>query len=268
MTLSLPFATEDQTFSFNYLRQGKAGFIAPGVVLSGDMAVSPASGLQVQIAAGEAYIQQSVARLGSFYASRGLYYCFNDGVANPYNSISAPISNPRVDMVIARVYDVYEQQLSGASYWQFQWIQGVETAGANVTYGSSGYLAGVGTLPANSLLLAYVLQTVGESSIASGNVLMDPFMGGWQALTLASGVSADTPGFYIPSWRREGDVVRLKGEMYGTSISTWATLPSGMWPSRSVSPPGDALMINASGILTTPTGVGSLTLDGFTFTLS
>src|ERR1700757_392879 len=166
MTLSLPAYTQDQLFPFTYLRMGMGSFATPGVVMPGDMLVSPGSGLQVQIAAGEAYIQQTVAKLGAFYASRGLYYVFNDSVANPYNSIAAPSVNPRIDQVIARVYDVYEQGLGGSSFWRYEWLVGVETSGANLTN-----LSGAAALPANSLRLAYVLQTVGESSISGGNIL-------------------------------------------------------------------------------------------------
>src|SRR5487761_1581670 len=112
MGIGLPFATQDLQYPFSYLRMGQNGYNGPGTVLSSDMLVSPGSGLQVQVAAGEAYIQQTVARLGSFYASRGLYYVPSDSTASPANTITAPVSNPRVDQIIARVYDAYEQQLT------------------------------------------------------------------------------------------------------------------------------------------------------------
>lgn len=172
MAKSLPAYTQDNQYPFSYLRMGQLGYNSPGVVFAGDMQVSPGTGLQVQISAGEAYVQQTVARLGSFYAQRGVYQIFDDSVDNPYNTITAPVSNPRVDQVIARVYDSYEQQLSGNSYWRYEWLPGTETSGAQINNPSgSGYLAGAAALPDNSLCLAYCLSTVGMNSWSSGNIL-------------------------------------------------------------------------------------------------
>jgi hypothetical protein len=161
--LSLPGFTQDQAYAFDYLRMGKTD--NQGIVQTDDFVVSPGAGLQVQIAAGEAYVQQTVAKLGSFYASRGQYYIFSDSVASPYNTISAPITYSRVDQIIARVYDSYEQGLGGSSFWHFEWLTGSETYGASLAN-----LNGIASLPDNSLLIAYVLNTVGESSISGGNI--------------------------------------------------------------------------------------------------
>lgn len=171
MALGTPAFTTDQSYPFETLRLLMGAQASPGVVLPRDMLVTPASGLQVSVAAGRSFVAETVATEGSFYTTGGLYFNYNDAPSAPYNNILAPSVSPRVDQVILRVYDVVEQVISGSSFARFEWLQGTETSGANVTPGSGGYLAGASPLPPNSLGLAYVLQTVGESSISSGNIL-------------------------------------------------------------------------------------------------
>ncbi len=130
------------------------------------MVVTPGAGLQVSIAAGAAYVQQTVQNEGSTFYN-GLIFCMNDAAASPYNTITAPLSNPRIDQVILRVYDVSEQGLSGSSFARFEWLTGTETSGANLTN-----LTGAAALPANSLNLAYVQQDVGEASIEPEDILL------------------------------------------------------------------------------------------------
>lgn len=80
---------------------------------------------------------------------------------------------------------------------------------------------------------------------------------GWQALTLASGVSA-LAGSFAPSARLRGDTVTLRGVLTGTSISTWATLPVGLAPASDVSTAIRVMASNGSGVLSITTG-GALT---------
>lgn len=228
MSKSLPAFTQDNQYPFSYLRMGQLGYNSPGVVLAGDMQVSPGTGLQVQISAGEAYVQQTVARLGSFYAQRGVYQIFDDSVDNPYNTITAPVTYPRVDQVIARVYDSYEQQLSGSSYWRYEWLPGTETSGASLTN-----LNGAATLPDNSLLLAYCLATTSMSSWSSSNINNifgngTVIAGPWYQSTLASNIA----GFALARWEGGGDGgrnLRVAGDLTnntgGTTSATVATLP-------------------------------------------
>lgn len=238
MTLMTPLFTQDQSYSAWMLRRERASLYSPGVSVGSDLLVTTTGGLQVSIAAGSAYIQQTVEATEPSAADNGLYYTYNDSVANPYNTISAPITNPRIDQVILRVYDIVEQGLSGASFARFEWLPGSETAGANVTPGSGGYLAGVTSLSVNSLRLAYVLQTVGEVSISSANILnVAPSLligtGAWVALTSASG------GFLSAAFgRRRGDAVELKGRFTVLSGAmaagaVFCNLPAALVPATS-----------------------------------
>lgn len=163
MTITPPAFATDLAYGFDILRKQMSTIVGPGIVTPGDLTVSPQSGLQVQVSAGQGYVLQTVSTEGSAYA--GLYYLINDATATPANTITAPSVNPRIDQVVLRVYDVTEQSLGGSSFAQCEWVRGTETSGANLTN-----LSGAAALPANSLLLANVLQTVGESSISSGNI--------------------------------------------------------------------------------------------------
>lgn len=222
MTLSLPAYTQDLQFPFQYLRMGMHSQLNAGVVSIGDMSVSPGSGLQVQIAVGEAYVQQTVSRLGSFYSQRGLYYVFNDSVNNPYNSLATPISEPRVDTIVARVYDAVEQSLGGQSFWRYEWISGTETPGATLSN-----LDGVATLPDNCLGLSYVLRETTEGgSISSGNILnvVPPLDSGWIALPFPIGWIAYGSGEDLPAIRLVKDRVWFQG-VYTNNTGTDAFLP-------------------------------------------
>lgn len=196
MALITPFLCTDQPYPFSTLRKQMASLTSPGIVHAGDMAVSPSSGLQVQISAGEAYVQQTGATEGTNY--NGVYYELNDAPANPFNTISAPLVNPRIDMVILRIYDVTELGIGGSSFARFEWVQGSENASASLaTMGPGLSNPGAGTIPASSLLRAYVLQTVGESSISSGNILnVAPIIGnpGFSEGTLALRPAAGLAG--------------------------------------------------------------------------
>lgn len=167
MTLSIPLFAQDQQYPAWMLRRELLARTGPGIGTSGtDFRVTAGAGLQVQVSAGDAYVAQTVASQ-EVVADEGLYYVHNDAPVNPTNTILAPVSNPRWDAVVLRVYDISEQALSGSSKAQIEWVQGTESAGAAIT----NLTGAPGSLPANSLLLAYVLQTVAESSIAAANIL-------------------------------------------------------------------------------------------------
>lgn len=171
MTLLLPLDTQDLAYPAYLDRLLALSFVTSGVVgglsSSGisDFFVSPSSGLQVQISAGKAFVPQTFNSEGGLFYN-GLYFVCNDGVVNPSNTITAPVSHSRWDMVALVVNDVPEQGGSGQSKPQVLWVPGTESSAATLTN-----IVGLGTLPANSLLLAYVLQTVGESTISAGNII-------------------------------------------------------------------------------------------------
>lgn len=233
MAIQIPAFTTDQPYPFLVLRKMMAAFASVGVVNpSTDFVVSPSSGLQVQVTAGSAFVAQTVNTEGSS-AYNGLYFVVNDATANPYNTISAPITNPRIDQVILRVYDVLEQGLGGSSKAQLEWLVGTESASASLaTMGPGLSNPGASSLPANSLSLVYVLQTVGESSISSGNIVNAN--AGWTLCTLTTNWTNSFGGI-TPAVKISGGRLFFQGSATnntGSSVTnaTICTLPAGFAP--------------------------------------
>lgn len=98
--------------------------------------------------------------------------------------------------------------------------------------------------------------------------------GAWQALTLGTGVSAGGAG-YTPSAQLVGSRVFLKGEMTGSSITAWATIPAALRPSNTVSMPAAGsgtnavnLTITTGGAVTSSVAQTLIYLDGVNYSLS
>lgn len=124
---------------------------AEGVAREEDLAVTPAgSGLQVEIAAGAAFVD------GTISASQGRYLVTNDAPVT-LTPDPADASNPRYDLVIARVYDA---AYSGATTtWALELVKG--------TAASSPAEPAV---PDNSLVLARLSITAGLGTITTGEI--------------------------------------------------------------------------------------------------
>src|ERR1700693_2116864 len=88
MAITTPLFTADQSYPADLLRLQYASVATPGGV-SG-LTVTPGSGLQVNIAPGSAYIQQTIQSEGNAFYD-GNYFIGSDSYANPYNAITAPI---------------------------------------------------------------------------------------------------------------------------------------------------------------------------------
>lgn len=163
MTVLQPSYVQDQLFpAYSDRLQVKAAYNA-GVVGFNDYRVSAASGLQCSVASGMAYVTQTGAIENSsntFY--NGNYGVPNDGTVSPYNTITTPVTNNRLDQVILRVYDVGELGIGGSSFARIEWVQGTETGGASLSNRN-----GAGTLPASCLLLADFLNTPGSGTLGS-----------------------------------------------------------------------------------------------------
>lgn len=108
-----------------------------------------ASGLNVSVAAGNAWVQ------GDGRATQGLYFCYVP-TANTVTMPAANATNPRVDAVILCIDDA---DVSGStSQWRVTYQQGTATAGAtlaNLT-GAPGKSGGP-ALQSTAFVLAYVL---------------------------------------------------------------------------------------------------------------
>ena len=137
-----------------------------GVVGTSDMQVTaPSSGLSVNIATGQAWVQ------GTQSPFQGSYYVYNDATYSlPIGAANA--SNPRIDLIGIQIIDAAYG--GGTSSTAFVDIQGVPAPTPSAP-----------SAPANFLTLAQVTVPAGATSIISGDIADKRF----QFLTsLASGV--------------------------------------------------------------------------------
>lgn len=155
------------------------------------LVIAPASGMSVLVNPGQCYVPGSLGSgsgygIGTGYGmptvtlnggsaptvasnakatsvqltTQGIYYCYNDNSSGQVSLdiASANPSNPRIDVVVAQVEDA---QYSGSNNdWKLAVVTG--TAAASPT---------VPSLPANSLVLAYVWVPANATSISSGDLL-------------------------------------------------------------------------------------------------
>ena len=130
----------------------------------GDLLVTP-SGADgsVSIAQGGAYIA------GEDVTDQGMYSVFNDAPETVLLAANAS-GNPRIDLIIARVYDSTYGALS--DQWTLEATTGTANASAALT---SAGLAFAPAQPTDSLLLAYVLvpNGFGAGSTVSGANILD-----------------------------------------------------------------------------------------------
>lgn len=121
-----------------------------GVLRRDDLEVSErgaGANWSVDIATGHIFVQ------GDNIAFQGLYHSFNDAVINKGFTTLAPAANPRVDTIIARIYDAEAGQIGSPQDTMFiEILPGTETAGADTTN-----LNGKAALPATAFPLAYAV---------------------------------------------------------------------------------------------------------------
>lgn len=162
MALLIPEYLQTKTYSAMRLRQVLMDqHLQEGVVGAVDLAVAQraagGANMSVDVAAGAAFVR------GDLTSRQGLYHVYNDGIVNL--AIGANTSgNPRVDQVIARVYDS-QDGLAGADQATLEVLPGTATAGATLDNRS-----GAAALPLTAVRLADVLVASGTSSIVASNI--------------------------------------------------------------------------------------------------
>lgn len=137
---------------------------AGGLVSAGALAISQKAtpNMSVEILGGKP-TEGSVWVPGTTSAGiQGLYYCYNSATRNLAIEASGA-TNPRVDTIIARVYD---QQYAGAqNEWKLESIKGAEEAGVTLAN-----LKGIGVVPASSFVLGYVLVPAKATTIVTADI--------------------------------------------------------------------------------------------------
>ena len=158
------------------LRRLLAG-LQEGVMESGDLKVTTGAGLGTSVAAGEGVVQSDavgVYRPGKYLvandaavASAAMERTDSAGavIAATFGHAANPGADPRIDLVIARVYDA---SIDGTTRreMKLQVVTGTAAAGATLDNRS-----GAPALPVSALLLADVLIAGGgPTSIPAGNI--------------------------------------------------------------------------------------------------
>lgn len=124
-----------------------------GVAASGSLAVSQRSAganMSVDVAAGMAFVK------GDDNANQGFYHVWNDDVKN-LTITAADGTNPRRDLIVARVKDAY---YSGAT----------NAFSLEVITGTPAGSPSDPTIPNNALVLARVAVAAGATSITNANI--------------------------------------------------------------------------------------------------
>jgi hypothetical protein len=137
--------------------------IGVGVFGHTDLKVTAGTGLAVDVSEGIAWIR------GSSITDQGLYRCRNDAAKSSSSFEAGGIqaahgTNPRLDMIVARVYD-HDADNSGLRKWRLEVVTGTPTAGSTLDT-----RAGAAAQPASSLHLADVLVPAAAGSIAAGDI--------------------------------------------------------------------------------------------------
>ena len=166
MTTELyPAFLQDEEYSAESLRhvigtllaRGSAiGSIVGGLVGSTDMQVTAGSGMQVLVATGEAWIP------GTSVSTQGGY--LGRVTSSTALAISAASeSNPRIETIIAQIQD--KAVAGGTDSFSVSVVVGTATSGATLAN-----KLGAGSVPASSLVLAYVLVPSKAVLIVSGDI--------------------------------------------------------------------------------------------------
>lgn len=135
--------------------EGVAAFNTPSPFgVSGDLAVTQrgaGANMSVDIARGGAYV------LGDDATDQGYYFVYNDATFNVVIAAADP-TNPRIDLIIARVKDVAEGGAAGDT-WTLEVVAGTPAGSPSAP-----------ALPASALKLAQVAVAAAAASITNANI--------------------------------------------------------------------------------------------------
>lgn len=131
-------------------RQVLASFVCEeGVagVAGGSLLVSPGTGMNVEVAAGGAFVA------GDNTSTQGVYHVYNDG-ATPLPIAASDPTDPRLDLVVARVYD--STYSGSADEWKLEVLTGQPSPSPSPA-----------EVPLNAVPLAVVEVPAGAATVGS-----------------------------------------------------------------------------------------------------
>lgn len=160
MTVATPLYLQKKLIPARFDRQQLGDIFRKGVISAGDLTVTPNGSTNVSVSKGAGYIP------GSQNADQGVYRLFNDAAFNILHA--APVANPRMDTIIMRIQDSFENNNVGPDQGSLELVQGTESATVN-QYNRSGGVVDA-SLPANSVAIADVIVRPGQP-IAAADVI-------------------------------------------------------------------------------------------------
>lgn len=148
MTASTPFRSYEVGTRVNNVGTASANQVAEGVFPGvGAMAVSPGSGLAVQVAAGYCCVAAASAVQGG--------YVFGAMTSQGLTLAAADPTNPRIDLVTAQVTD------TGTS---------ASSCSLNIVTGTAAFSPSPPSIPSTAIVLAAVLVGAGVASLTTANI--------------------------------------------------------------------------------------------------
>lgn len=180
-----------QGFSAQRDRQLMEFMRSEGVLRKDDCKVSQrgaGANWSIDISAGWIFTQ------GDTIAFQGLYNGYNDAIINKAFTTLAPATNPRVDSIVARIFDQEAGEVATGGKPQDQLfidiIPGTETSGATVNN-----IVGQATLPPTATLLAYAViptaaVSVLDAYIKDMRVISNPKIYGEDGYTYRLGIDS------------------------------------------------------------------------------
>jgi hypothetical protein len=165
-----------------------------GIMTLGSLAVtaSPGGGMASLVAAGRAMIR------GDFIADQGVYE-FTNGSPVVVNHSAADVTNPRIDQVVARIYDSVDGG-SSQDLGALEVLTGAATAGATLDNRN-----GAAGTPGSAMLLADILVPGNSTSISAGNIRdrRPSLIDGHSGSIVNTTAQAITPRYAVPIMGRQ-----------------------------------------------------------------
>lgn len=180
----------------------------PGIKSTGDFLVSLASGMQITIATGVAYV------LGANVAEQGMYRVYKSTVGSNITVNAADGTNPRIDQVIIRVMDT-DSDSSTYREARIECVPGTAAAGATLDNRTGA--ANLATLTESSksvLRLADILVPAGAGSIIAGNIRDRRIQCGRAGNTLYKGTATSTVSVTSTNSASPTDIVSIPFDEY------------------------------------------------------
>lgn len=224
---TVPWIIDGTTVDGEVIRRALGTLLGPasGIVTPGDLTVAQQAtpNMSVSVGVGEAWVLGGNSNQGFYYGRNGAPVTLPIAASNP--------SNPRIDQIIVQVLDPVYAGGTTRSLGLPPPLTGTPTSGASLAN-----LVGLATVPASSLVIAYVYVAAAATSILTseiGNVaqLIATNAGPWTTLTLGSGITGSTQA------RRVGNTMQFQGAFATAGSvaadSTLLTVPAWMSPPTS-----------------------------------